>query len=256
MLIMPCRIACHGILNVLLLLLVVGPACAGGPSVASVNGQLQGLYGQTDGDELKAGGASLALPLGSPFGLQLDGAYGGIDEDQLKGVGLHLFSRDPERYLLGLLAAHAELQDIDLNRLGIEGELFAGPITLSALAGHQQGDVDNTTFGAIDLRWYPGDNLLLLIGGHLADGVNNKMHFGVEYQMLAGLSVFVDLAAGENNYDHALVGLRYYFGGRKDLIRRHRQDTMANPIVTNVLQGLGSIREEQRRLANRGPVRK
>lgn len=246
---MRCRIMCHGRLTILLIFLVMVSVCAGAPTVSSINGQLQGVYGRVDGNDLRAGGASLTLPLGSPFGLQIDWAYGNIDEDQLKGIGLQFFVGEPERYRCGLLADHAELQDIDINRLGVEGELYLGQVTLSVQTGHQKGDVANTAFGVADLRWYPGNNLMLILGGNLADGDDNKLHLGTEYQMVAGLSAYIDLAFGENDYDHALAGLRYYFGGKKDLIQRHRQDAVSNPIVTNVLQGLNSIREKQGALA-------
>jgi hypothetical protein len=217
------------------------------PALA-VSGQLQGIYGNVDGDELEGGGASLAQSLGSRFGLQLDGAYGELGEDQLKGVGLHVFNRDSERYLAGLLADHAELQDVDLNRLGFEGELYAGPITLAAFLGHQIGDIDDIAFGVVDLRWYPGDNLMLAAGGSLADSEDDRVHLGAEYQVARGLSAYVDLAAGENRYEHALAGLRYYFGGQQELRQRHRRDAAPNPIVTNVLQALASIRSRQREL--------
>ena len=69
----------HGLLTILLLLSVALPARAGEPSVAFINGQLQGAYGRVDGNDLRVGGASLAIPIGHLFGLQVDGAYGEID---------------------------------------------------------------------------------------------------------------------------------------------------------------------------------
>lgn len=217
------------------------------PSALAFSGQIQGIYGQVDSEKLEGGGASLAV--GSRFGLQLDGAYAELGEDQLKGVGLHLLYREPERYLLGLLADHAELQDVDLNRVGVEGELYAGPVTLAAIIGHQIGDIDDIAFGVVDLCWYPATDLMLVAGGSLADSEDDRLHLGAEYRVMGGLSAYVDLAAGENHYDHALGGLRYYFGGHKELMQRHRRDAASNPIITNVLQGLASIRSRQGELA-------
>lgn len=216
------------------------------PSALAFSGQLQGVYGQVDSEKLEGGGVSLAF--GSRFGLQLDSAYAELGEDQIKGMGLHLLYRDSDRFLLGLLADHAELQDVDLNRVGMEGELYAGSFTLAALLGHQIGDIDDTAFAVIDLRWYPGANLMLVAGGSLADSEDDRVHFGAEYQLMGGLSAYVDLAAGEKRYDHALAGLRYYLGGTKGLMQRHRRDAAPNPIIANVLQGLASIRSRQQEL--------
>lgn len=217
------------------------------PSARALSGQLQGVYGQVDSEELEGGGVSLAF--GSRFGLQLDGAYAELGEDQLKGVGFHLLYRDSDSFLFGLLADHAELQDVDLNRVGLEGELYAGSFTLAALLGHQIGDIDDIAFAVIDLRWYPGANLMLVAGGSLADSEDDRIHLGAEYQLMGGLAAYVDLAAGEHRYDHALAGLRYYFGGDQELMQRHRWDAAPNPIITNVLQGLAGIRSRQQELS-------
>lgn len=231
----------------LLLVVLAPPAFA--EAVAGVNGKVQGIYGNVDGDELKAGGLSLTVPLGSRFGLQLDGAYGDLGEDQLKGVDLHLFTRDPENYLLGILGAHSEMQNVDFNRIGLEGEFYRGPVSIVSFLGYQLGDIKETFFGTLDLRWYPMDDLMLVAGGSLADSNDGRLHLGGEYRVWGGFSAYVDVAAGENHYEHALAGLRYYFGGSKNLLRRHREDDPPNPIVNNLLQGLHSIRKKAKELA-------
>jgi len=233
----------------LLIIWVAAPSFAEGAAVAGMNGKVQGLYGNVDGDDLKASGISLTIPLCPHSGLQLDGAYGELGDDQLKGVGLHLFSRNPENYLLGILAAHAELENVDLNRVGLEGELYNGPVSIATFLGYQLGDIDDTLFGTLDLRWYPVDDLMLVTGGSQAGSRDGHLHIGAEYQIVAGLSTYVDLATGENHYEHALVGLKYYFGGQKSLIKRHREDDPPNPIVNNLLQGLNSIRKRQLAIA-------
>ena len=50
--------------------------------------------------------AATRCRLGHSFGLQADGALGRIDEDTMGGGGLHLFTRDPSRYLLGLYGSY------------------------------------------------------------------------------------------------------------------------------------------------------
>lgn len=208
-------------------------------SALAFSGQIQGIYGQVDNEETEGAGASLAL--GSRFGLQLDGAYAEREENQLKGVALHLLYRAPERFLFGLLAAHGEDQNVDLNRLGIEGDLYLGPVTLAATAGQQLGDIDHNLFATVDLRWYPAPDLLLSLGGALADKNDGRLHLGAEYQVFSGLAAFIDAAAGENHYDHLLAGIRLYFGTAKPLSHRHRENDRPNPVIANLLQGLGSI---------------
>lgn len=208
-------------------------------SALAFSGQLQGVYGQVDQEELEGAGASLAI--GSRFGLQLDGAYAERDENQLKGAALHLLYRAPERFLFGLLAAHGEDQNVDLNRLGVEGDLYLGPVTLAATAGQQLGDIDHNLFATVDLRWYPAPELLLSLGGALADKNDGRLHLGAEYQVFSGLAAFIDAAAGENHYDHLLAGIRLYLGTDKPLSHRHRENDRPNPVIANLLQGLGSI---------------
>lgn len=222
------------------LILLVGLATAWpATSALAFSGQIQGIYGQVDNEELEGAGASLAI--GSRFGLQFDGAYAEREENQLKGAALHLLYREPERFLFGLLAAHGEDQNIDFNRLGVEGDLYLGPVTLAATAGQQLGDIDYNLFATVDLRWYPAPDLLLSLGGALADKNDSRLHLGAEYQVFSGLAAFIDAAAGENHYDHLLAGIRLYFGTGKPLSHRHRENDRPNPVIANLLQGLGSI---------------
>jgi hypothetical protein len=246
---MQCRTFFRYVIISLYTTLIAVPVFAEGSAVAGIKGKIQGVYGHAEGNEIEVISGTLTLPLCFHSGLQIDGAYGDLGEDQLKGVGLHLFTRDPQNYLLGLFGAHAELQDIDINRIGLEGELYNGPVTLASFLGYQEGDIDDTLFGTLNLNWYPIDNLMLVTGGSLTDKDDGRVHLGAEYQIVAGLSISIDFAVGENHYEHALFGLNFYFGGRKSLLKRHREDDPANAICNNVLQGLNSIQDRQRELA-------
>ena len=218
--------------------LTAGLALAQGPAVSAPNGKIEALGGSLDGDSTKALAGSLSVPMGDLVGVQIDGAYGELDnDDKLIGIGLHLFVRDPSQYLLGLNVIHVELEDTEMRRYALEGEYYMGPFSLTAMLGQQEGDVDDAGFGSLDLRWYPLDDLMLEVGGSIADS-DEMLHLGAEYQALAGLSVFADLATGDDDYDHVLVGARYYFGTQKPLIRRHREDDPANNLVTKLLLGL------------------
>ena len=47
----------------------------------------------------------------------------------------------------------------------------------------------------------------------------------IEYQTrVEGLSLFANASKGDNDYDHVIGGIRYYFGKQKSLIERHRKD--------------------------------
>lgn len=223
------------------LALPAGVAFAQGAAVSAVNGKVEVLGGNVDGDSSEALLGSISIPLGDAFGIQFDGAYGEIDDDTLKGVGVHLFTRDPENYLAGINVVHVELDDIELRKYALEAEYYAGAFTVAGLLGLQEGDVDSAGFATLDLRWYPLGDLMLEVGVGSADS-EEKLHVGGEYQAVAGLSFFADLATGEDNYDHVLVGAKYYFGQDKQLIERHRQDDPENTVFMEGIETL--IREK------------
>ncbi len=87
------------------------------------------------------------------------------DDADIHGFGGHLFWRNPDVALVGVTASYAKTGVIDIQRYGVEGELYLGPITLGANAGWQRGDLRETIFGGVDARWYITDNLVLEAGG-------------------------------------------------------------------------------------------
>ncbi len=199
------------------------------------------MGGRIDGENLSAVATSLSLPIGERFGVQFDGAFGEIDNDEVKGGGMHLFARDPETYLLGLTAVYVELEDVELQRYGVEAEGYFGQFTVAVAGGQQSGDVDDSGYASLNLRYYPLDNLMVEIGGSVADTDDGKAHIGVEYQVMGGLAVFADLATGEDDYDHIIGGVRYYFGAEKSLVKRHREDDTRNNVFDSVIGGYGSV---------------
>ncbi|MEW6428883.1 MAG: hypothetical protein AB1568_12710, partial [Thermodesulfobacteriota bacterium] len=94
-----------------------------------------------------------------------------------------------------------------------------------------------------DLGWYPLDDLLFsLAAGTMLD--NNLLRGEVEYQTpVRGLSLYVEVMDAENHYDHALFGIRWYFGADKSLQRRHREDDPASAVAP-VLAAVGSYGAE------------
>lgn len=220
---------------------LVSIALAEGPAVSKINGKIEGIGGNVNGENAKAAAVSLTVPLGNRFGLQIDTAFGEIDDVDIKGAGLHLFTRDPENFLLGINSIYAEVEELNLEQYAIEGEYYLGSMTLAALVGYQGGDINDTTFAKTDIRWYPIEDLMFEAGGAFSDNDNNKGHIGAEYQFIDNVSIFADIASGENDYDHALLGARYYLGAAKTLVKRHREDDPINNVLVSAIEGLVAL---------------
>lgn len=226
---------------VLASLVISGAAVAAGPAVSDFNGKVEGFAGSVDGNHLEGGAASFTMPLSDSLGLQLDAVHGqrGVDAagtDELKGVGAHLFTRDPESYLLGAIAYYGEVGDISIQGYGVEGEAYVGDFTVFANAGHLLGDVDDDGFGQIGVNYYPIDDLALTVQGQ-KNAEFDRWGVAAEYQTpVSGLSLFAEANEGNNRFDSALAGVRYYFSGQKSLKARHREDDPGNT-VSNILTG-------------------
>ena len=211
-----------------------------GEAVSALNGKLETIYGAIDNNESKAAQASLDAPLAKNIGLQLDGLVGEISPKHIDGVGGHLFWRDSELGLLGVTGSWVEQGGWHVNRAAVEGEYYHRRLTTGILAGHQSGDINDSGFGSLNLSYYPVDDLMLGVSGGLS-GSNSRLAVTAEYQTpLPGLTVFVKAATGNDDYDQILGGIRYYFGGKKSLIQRHRQDEPPNRL-------LDSLTDNQRR---------
>jgi hypothetical protein len=225
-----------------------GPIAENGtlPAVSDVNGKWElglGTFGTdtsaSDSGLFIHGGASLTLPVGHDFGLQGDigvkgGSYGAI------GGAIHAFTRDPDRYLIGVTGALVRFNDTDatLTAFGPEGELYFDRFSLEGWAGVVNVDYDDDAledesgfFGIGDFVYYPTDNWRLSLGGSLLLD-NAQLRLGTEYQFDdSNLSMFGNLRVGEDSTWIATIGLKGYFGGDdpgKSLIDRQRQDDPRN----------------------------
>lgn len=221
------------LLSALILSTVSFPAIAG-DAVSATNFKLQAVGGNIDSKDSKAVLGSFTTPLGQNYGLQLDALVGDVDSDSSHGYGFHGFWRDSDKGLLGLTGSQVESSGNKLKRLGFEGEYYFPNFTLAGEIGKQQGDVPSAEYGNLDLTWYPNNHVALSIGGNKADSVN-RQHVGVEYQTtMKGLSLFADVAQGNGDYDHFMLGLTYYFGQQKSLKQRHRQDDPRNMLLNAI----------------------
>jgi hypothetical protein len=209
-------------------------AMAQEPAVSSVNGKIElgGGVSSKTGGAYRIGG-SVAAPLGDAFGIQGDLSLQNLGG--LSGAGaIHLFTRDPESYLLGATAGVVRSGTATLSALGPEAELYLGRFSIEAWAGVANLDydalaaVDKTgIFAMADIGFYATDDLRLSVGGSSVLGYE-ALNLGLEYQVISfetPLSVTADARFGEDGNITAMAGLKFYFGaGDKPLIDRHRQD--------------------------------
>lgn len=217
------------------------------PAVSALNAKV-GAFGANLGDDTAAGVfAALALPLGWGFGAQIDGVIGTGDGEPFHGVGAHLFWRDPSRGLLGAYASHfrweassviGALDLTEVGKIGMEGQLYLGRLSLEGLAAHQFGSVSGFA-GQGTIAYYPRDDLRLHLGVSQLEGAGATAFAGFEWAPFArnSASLFADVGVSEDNDTRAMFGLKLYLAGEdKSLIRRHREDDPEIELPKNLFQ--------------------
>jgi len=215
------------------------------PAVSGINGKLEldggfidafSSNSSWDGDFKAAG--SLSIPVGTAIGIQgdvmlTDSSPTGF----VYGGAVHVFTRDPNNYLIGLTGGAFRTPQGTVSAIGPEAELYMGKFSIEAWAG-----VDNLTydsaalngmtgaFGFIDGVYYLTDDFRLSLGASSVLN-NNAFHLGSEYQFQGlgfPLSVVADARLG-NQASIFTIGLKGYFGAPdKSLIDRQRQDDPPN----------------------------
>ncbi len=221
------------------------------PAVSTVNGKVQfegGPYGIDGFDntfEWK-GGASLSVPLSDRFGMQADiAASNSLNGGSLEGGALHLFTRDPSSYLLGVTGGAFWTDDANVQIIGPEVEFYSGPFMLQAYGGYMNANIagvnESKFFGIGDISLYATENLALTVGAKdIADF--KTAHAGLEWQFsdTTPITFTLDGKIGDDNYRAVDAGLRIYFGAPdKSLMRRHREDDPPNRIF-DVFSGAGN----------------
>jgi hypothetical protein len=217
------------------------PAIADGPAVSMLNGKISLEGGESNAHPTGIGVGSVTAPL--PFfdnhlGGQLDFGLGDSQSHALWGTGAQLFARDPGLGLIGALASYndrglAHSQSLTATRyahaarFGGEAAYYWQQFTPELQAGYESTGLKSGGFLRADLNWYPTDDLRLMGGG---DFNPNKSYgrLAIEYRPglagLSGLAGFVESGISGSRASYALVGIRYYFGPDKTLIRRQRED--------------------------------
>lgn len=231
-----------------------------GPAVSGLNGKLSIQGGTFDYNGAGLALGSLTLPLGHTFGLQFDGAVAKIDGDVLRGGGVHLFHRDPARYLIGAYASYHKWDEQDIWRVAAETELYLGQFSFEGLAGIEntdgrlrlrrpvdaRGDLlvqdfdDGHFFAIADFAFYIHDDLRLSAGYRYVDETSLG---AVEGEWLfAGLGAPVSAYAqgifGDGDHERIMGGVKIYFGAdrSKSLLRRHREDDPKNHLPEFIRQ--------------------
>jgi len=234
----------------------------GNTAVSETNGKFGAMHGSMDSQDATSVEGSITWPFRDCFGFQLDGLYSNVDQrtfgfarphdEDFGGVGGHFFWRDSGTAMLGLEAGYVFSDLVDSYEIGFEAERYFEWFTLGAKAGFASIDFsrpilnpnDDTDgfFGQVYIGAYPMDNLLITaIVESRFD--NTSVGIEVEYQLpVRGLSIFASAAKGESDYDQAFVGMRYYFGEDKPLIRRHRESDPRSALP-GIVTGIGSYKK-------------
>jgi hypothetical protein len=218
------------------------------PAVSAVNGKVAYEGGNMDSSEGHNFGGTLTIPIAHHFGAQADALYSHIAGEDFWGASGHIFWRDPETGFVGVAGGGIHQDAVDTFQAGVEGGYYLKRFTFGAFAGVGTIrydlsapfiDTSPTRFiGRASVDWYALDDLRL--GASYTTAFDNNLFKGeAEYQTpISGLALTGEVATGDNDYDHWLLGLRYYFGPRKPLRDRQRQDDPLS-LMPQILHGLG-----------------
>jgi hypothetical protein len=229
------------------------------PAVSELNGKVDYAGGTMDGSTGNNLDASITVPVCHPIGFQADALYSKIGPSDFYGGAGHLFWRNPDLGLLGLTGGYVYRKGVDTFQLGGEGQYYLGPVTLGFFGGLGQInyaqsapfiDTNPTRFiGRISADYYPIKDLRVGLS-YTTAFEENLGRAELEYQTpICGLALTAEASVGNHGYDDLLFGVRYYFGAKKSLRDRQRQDDPPG-LMTHILQGLGLYGAEYNQKGN------
>jgi hypothetical protein len=228
-----------------------GPARADDPAVAAPNFKLNGNFGEVIDDYAWNVQGQFTAPLGERFGIAVEGGGGAIEGHEFYGAGGHLFTRNPDSYLLGVFGGYAESGefDIDIARVGAEAEFYLNALTISATAGYQfSSALGDGAFGSLDIRWYLTNNFYISAGGTIDEQERKSLVAATEWQpgfaALPGLAFNARGVWSDDDYRSITGGMTYYFGDDANLKDRHRKYDPDSAL----LQLFQAVQKEQQRL--------
>ncbi|MAK61102.1 MAG: hypothetical protein CMK09_09015 [Ponticaulis sp.] len=220
-------------------------AHAEGPAVSGTNSEISGSYVDQYGDGGAVGGFSVATPLTDKTGFQFDASVGNVDSS-LGAVAGQFFMRDPDKYMLGVLASYAGQDGDELTRVGGKGELYFEHFTVAAQVGAQFSDVfDEGPYGKFDVGWYATNNLLFSVGADISEeselGILS-MDYRPGFEGYEGLSFYAEVNAGDGDQAFRL-GFRSQLYGTGTLKDRDRRDMVGNEAYA-VYRGLAALKNQ------------
>lgn len=228
-----------------------GAARADDPAVAAPNFKLNGNFGEVIDDYAWNVQGQFTAPLGERFGVAVEGGGGAINGSEFYGAGGHLFTRNPDSYLLGVFGGYAESGefDIDIARVGAEAEFYLNALTISATAGYQfSSALGDGAFGSLDIRWYLTNNFYISAGGTIDEQDRKSLVAATEWQpgfaALPGLAFNARGVWSDDDYRSITGGMTYYFGEDANLKDRHRKYDPDSAL----LQLFQAVQKEQQRL--------
>lgn len=215
------------------------------PAVSGTNTQITGAFADNYGESGGAASFSLAAPWGDKGGVQLDAAAGYAGGD-FSGIAAQVFMRNPDKYLLGLLASYGQYDGEDASRIGAKGEIYLSQFTLAAQAGAQFSDsFGDGGYGKVDLGWYATDNFYMSVGGDFSDDADVGV-VAVEYrpgfEAYNGLSFFAEGTFGGND-SAVMIGFKSQYYGSSTLKERDRKDMTQNEAF-NVLRAVAAMKDQ------------
>lgn len=240
-------------------LLLLSNAVFANSAVSEINGKIDSAYGNLNSSEGWTSEGSISVPIADSLGFQFDALYADVEDVDFKGFGGHFFWRDHESGLLGISLGGVWGDLVDSYELSLEGEYYLNWLTLGAKAGYANIEYETPApfietdesklFGLLYATVYPVDDLSISVGLENRFD-NNSVRLDAECQLpVNGLSLFTRTMVAENDYDHVLLGLRYYFGGEKSLKKRHRHDDPRS-VVQDILFGMGTYGAEYNKRGN------
>jgi hypothetical protein len=249
--------------TLLILTLSLGALCAshGDSYFSQVKGKA--LVGSSNRSQLSQEDryfeASVMLPISEKLGFQLDGSHFAYSGDQINGFGAQLFWRNAEK-LFALSYGQQKLVSMKANEISLKSEYYWDQFTLGAQAGVatikyfnlplENVSDDEDFFGRAYLNYYVTENLALTASiQHI--NKDNYYQAEVEYALpQLNLSLVAAYQESTAEFDQTYIGLRYYFGGKKNLVERHRKDTIKHDQNLSLMHSLGDFLKIIRLLEN------
>lgn len=189
-----------------------------------------------------------AILLGGGFGFQIDGMHSSIGTTEFAGGGAQVFWQNNSPWLasLGFASVHGEWVESQEMSAGLQFQ--QDWYSIGAKVGYARisydamvpfiDDKENSLLMEIHADFYVSETLRASLGvEHRFD----LLFAEAELEWLTpvdGLSLFANCMVGQNQYDHALVGLRYYFGGETRSLKGRRQTP--RPMGNGVLHAMGN----------------